>query len=130
MTKPRFKTFPSDTFLKGVECALTNSFELFNDGVLLYNNNRLCRAYSLFQFSIEEAAKVLFLLDMYAVVKIHENFPEQIDNKVIELYDKLHDRFYSHRKKTEYIIKYELQKNHIDQSDSSGFSLILWLICL
>ncbi len=108
MSRPSFKTFPSDTFLKGVECALTNSFELYNDAILLLNNGRLSRAYSLFQFSIEESGKTILLLDLYTAVKIHENNPNLIDNKVVELHKALEDKFYNHRPKTEHILKYEL----------------------
>jgi AbiV family abortive infection protein len=108
MSRPSFKTFPSDTFLKGVECALTNSFELYNDAILLLNNGRLSRAYTLFQFSIEESGKTIFLLDLYTAVKIHENNPGLIDNKVVELHKELENKFYNHIPKTEHILKYEL----------------------
>ncbi len=108
MSRPSFKMFPADTFLKGVECALTNSFELYNDAILLLDNGRLSRAYTLFQFSIEESGKTIFLLDLYTAVKIHENNPNVIDNQVVELYKTLENKFYNHRPKTEHILKYEL----------------------
>lgn len=110
MARPSFENFISDKFLKGVEYSLANSFYLFNDGILLLNNERLCRAYTLFQLSIEESGKVILLLDYYYILKIKENNLGLIDDDTLKQYHKRIDKiFYSHPQKTDYSMKYELK---------------------
>jgi len=128
MPKTSFKTFKPDTFLTGAAYSLCNSFDLFNDGILLLRNGRLCRAYTLFQLSMEEAGKTMLLLDGFVIFKIYENVKGLKDFKNLNNNYALLDKvFYNHPEKMKYAMKHELRIlngfiKHFNTSPGAGIS--------
>ena len=109
MSRPSVKTIKKEEFLIGAGHSLSNSFDLFDDGAILKEKGRLSRAYTLFQLSMEEAGKVILLLDGFTMLSIHENNSGFFDKtRIDDYYKKLDNIFYDHSNKTKYIIEYEL----------------------
>ncbi len=108
--KKSLKRLKTDDFLIGSVHSLTNSFELYNDGMLLYNYERLPRAYSLFQLSMEEAGKALLLLNGFYNTRIYDNnIHIRETSDVNEIYNGIGSAFYDHINKTKYILEFEMR---------------------
>src|ERR1035437_5654470 len=110
MAKTFLNKLSTESLLIGSTYSLINSFELFNDGILLLKNGRLSRAYTLFQLGMEEAGKTILLLDAFYIQKVQENFKEvgykfDIEKKQSDL-SKV---FCDHPEKMKYIFEFEIK---------------------
>lgn len=56
-------TISKEDLLEGAKLSLENAKELIEEGKLLLSNNRFSRAFTLFQFSIEETGKSLLIFE-------------------------------------------------------------------
>ncbi|OYU78870.1 MAG: hypothetical protein CFE23_16610 [Flavobacterium sp. BFFFF1] len=80
-----------EDLLDAVNKALQNAEELYDEAVILKNNEKIARAYTLFQFSIEEIGKAAMTFDF----ALHGNLS---DSKEIKIFL---DKFRDHKIKTE-----------------------------
>lgn len=115
MAKFDFRSFSKEAFLIGASYSIYNSFDLYNDGILLLIHGRLPRAYTLFQLSMEEAGKVVLLLDAFTIKQVYENSDDKFRktmpfNNFNERFSKT---FTDHSEKTKYAMMYEKKFMHL-----------------
>ncbi len=88
----------SDEIATGIKIVLDNARELFSDGDILYKEKRFARAYTLFQFAIEEIGKSRLLYSLLMAIRNGEKIN----------YNNYNKEFTSHQKKSKGAIVFEI----------------------
>lgn len=104
----------------GIEKSLKNSKELIEEGDILFNENRICRAYCLYQLAVEEVGKSNLLFTLLMNRKLGNNINYNVFNR-----DFAHHQTKSKRaiifEKLALLMMYSSQKEQSSQQRKASF---------